>query len=66
VSFALVAKSISKKFGVECVPNHIENRLQIIKNMWTIISTSIRRMALDGIKICMITCDKVYDEELVV
>jgi hypothetical protein len=32
-SFALVAKSISEKFEVECVPDHVENCFRIIKNM---------------------------------
>jgi hypothetical protein len=38
-SFALVAKSTSEKFGVECVPDHVDNSLQTINSMWNIIGT---------------------------
>jgi hypothetical protein len=38
-SFALVTKSISEKFGVECVLDHVDNRLRTTKSMWNIIGT---------------------------
>ncbi|XP_062173507.1 uncharacterized protein LOC133878966 [Alnus glutinosa] len=38
-SFALVARSINEKFGVECASDHVENRLRTIRNMWTSINT---------------------------
>jgi hypothetical protein len=66
-SFTLVARSISEKFGVECVFDPVENRLQTIKNMWTIINTLLGKSGFgwdENLRI--ITCAKVYDEEMVV
>lgn len=68
VSFALVAKSISEKFGVECVPDHVDNCLRTIKSMWNIIGTLRKKSGFGWDEnLRMITCDKkVYDEEVVV
>jgi len=65
-SFALVAKSISEKFGVECVPDHVDNRLRTIKSMWNIIGTLRKKSGFGWDEnLRMITCDKkVYDEEV--
>ncbi|XVE52165.1 hypothetical protein DITRI_Ditri02bG0100500 [Diplodiscus trichospermus] len=38
-SFHCVAKEISQKFGVECLPEHVENHLKTLKKEWTIITT---------------------------
>jgi hypothetical protein len=67
-SFALVAKSISEKFGVECVPDHVDNRLRTIKSMWNIIGTLRKKSGFGWDEnLRMITCDKkVYDEEVMV
>jgi hypothetical protein len=67
VSFALVAKSISERFEVECVSDHVDNCLRTIKSMWNIIGTLHRKSGFGWDEnLRMITCDKVYDEEVVV
>lgn len=67
-SFALVAKSIGEKFGVECLPEHVDNRLRTIKSMWNIIGTLRKKSGFGWDEnLRMITCErKVYDEEVVV
>jgi hypothetical protein len=68
MSFALVAKSICKKFEDEYVPDHVDNRLQTIKSMLNIIGTLRTKSVFEcDENLRMITCDKkVYDEEVVV
>ncbi|XP_075648612.1 TMV resistance protein N-like [Castanea sativa] len=66
-SFARAAQAISEKFGVECQPDHVENCLQTIKSIWSIITQLRDRKNCfgwdDDLK--MITCEKkVYDEEV--
>jgi hypothetical protein len=65
-SFALVAKSISKKFKVECVPDHVESHLRTIMSMWNIIGTLREKSGFGWDEnLRMITCDKkVYDKEV--
>jgi len=67
-SFALVARSINEKFGVECASDHVENRLRTIKNMWTSINTLRGKSGFGwDNNLRMITCaKKVYEEEVVV
>ena len=68
-SLARAAKAISKKFEVQCQPDHVENCLQTIKNIWSTITQLCDRKNCfwwdDNLK--MITCEKkVYDEEVMV
>ncbi|XVE71178.1 hypothetical protein DITRI_Ditri10aG0130000 [Diplodiscus trichospermus] len=65
-SFVRVAKEISQKFGVECLPDHAENHLKTVKKKWTTITTIRQKSGFgwdDNLK--MITAEKnVYDEEV--
>ena len=68
-SLALAAQTISKKFGVECQPNHVENCLLTIESIWSTITRLRNRKNTfgwnDNLK--MITYEKkVYDEEVMV
>jgi hypothetical protein len=67
-SFALVARSINEKFGVECASDQVENHLRTIINMWTNINTLRGKSGFgrdDNLR--MITCaKKVYEEEMVI
>nr|POE74889.1 hypothetical protein CFP56_22087 [Quercus suber] len=35
--FAIVAEAISTKFRVECYPSFVENRLRMLRTMWSMI-----------------------------
>uniref|UniRef100_A0A2N9GSH5 DDE Tnp4 domain-containing protein n=1 Tax=Fagus sylvatica TaxID=28930 RepID=A0A2N9GSH5_FAGSY len=65
-SFARVAKEISERFGVTCIPDHVSNRLRTIRTTWKTIQTVRNNSGFgwdDNLK--MITCDpKTQDEYL--
>ncbi|XP_065631689.1 uncharacterized protein LOC136068460 [Quercus suber] len=67
-SFAFVAKEISAQFGVECHPSYVENRLRILRTIWTTIQTIRKKSGFrwdDNLK--MIMCDvKTFQEEVMV
>uniref|UniRef100_A0A2N9E4W6 DDE Tnp4 domain-containing protein n=1 Tax=Fagus sylvatica TaxID=28930 RepID=A0A2N9E4W6_FAGSY len=67
-SFARVAKEISEKFEVTCLPEHASNRLRTIKTTWKTIQSIHNNSGFgwdDNLK--MITCDKkTYDEYVMV
>ena len=66
--FALVAKEIMAKFGVECHPSYVDNRMRTLKTIWSTIQTLRKNSGFgwdDNLK--MITCDaKTYQEEVMV
>jgi hypothetical protein len=65
-SFARVAKEISEKFEVTCLPEHASNCLRTIKTTWKIIQSICNNSGFgwdDNLK--MITCDKKTHDEYV-
>ncbi|GLT97134.1 hypothetical protein SLE2022_147160 [Rubroshorea leprosula] len=67
-SLARVAETVSLKFGVECVPAHVENQLKTIKFTWNIITTLQNKSGFgwdDTLK--MITADReVADQQVTI
>ena len=65
-SFARVAKEISKKFEVTCLPEHASNRFRTIKTTWKTIQSIRNNSGFgwdDNLK--MIRCDKNTHDEYV-
>ncbi|KAK1377036.1 L10-interacting MYB domain-containing protein-like [Heracleum sosnowskyi] len=66
--FVRVAKEISQKYAVDCLPGHVDNHLKTVKKEWTLITTIRAKSGFgwdDNLK--MITAQKnVYDEEVLV